>query len=52
MADIEPWVKEIVEAFAGVALFRRKYALHSESWDHDHCEICGQKLMDRTNPES
>jgi hypothetical protein len=28
----------------GAKLLRRKYALQSASWDHDHCEFCGAKF--------
>ncbi len=44
--EVEPWIKEIIDTYDGVALYRKKYSRYSESWDHDHCDICSQKLME------
>lgn len=44
-------LKQIIDTYAGVVLFKRKYTKHSESWDHDHCDVCGQKLTEKPGPD-
>ena len=35
----------------GVKLYWRKYKPYGETWDHDHCSFCSEKLMDVDEPD-
>lgn len=48
---VEPWIKEILDSYAGIVLTRRKYTPYSADWDHDHCDICGRKIMEKSGPD-
>jgi hypothetical protein len=30
----------------GTTFVRKRYHPHSKTWEHDHCECCGAKLVD------
>jgi len=30
----------------GITLYKRKYKRYSETWDHDHCELCMEKFAE------
>ena len=34
----------------GTTFVRRPYRAYSDSWDHDHCEFCGTKLVESGSP--
>ena len=36
----------------GVVLHARRYTAWSESWEHDHCQFCWAKFMDRDLPNA
>jgi hypothetical protein len=40
------------EYLRGATLVRKPYRLWSETWEHDHCEFCGTKLMDPSFSEA
>lgn len=44
--DISSNLQENIASYDGIVLIRQKYTRYSDSWDHDHCEICGNKLME------
>lgn len=35
----------------GISLQWKKYAKHSENWDHEHCEFCHDKFMEEDYPD-
>ena len=35
----------------GAQLWWKRYAPHSDSWDHEHCEFCWAKFMDEDAPD-
>ena len=35
----------------GITLQWKVYKQHSPDWDHDHCDFCWAKFMDRDLPE-
>lgn len=41
----EDWRVEGHEDLVGITLRRMPYFRWNESWDHDHCELCGAKFM-------
>ena len=42
--------KSILDGFSNVDMFKLKYRQYTETWDHDHCEICGIKIVE--NPSN
>ncbi len=36
----------------GRVWLRKPYRIYREGWDHDHCAFCGDKFMERGNPDT
>lgn len=48
----EDWRLNGQESFLlGVELTRADYVPPSPTWDHDHCEFCWAKFMDKDGPD-
>jgi hypothetical protein len=45
-------IKLIIDTYADVVLINRKYTRDSETWDHDHCDVCGQKFIEKPGPDA
>ena len=50
MNSADKFTQDVIDGFAGTDLFKIIYKKYSDSWDHDHCEICGIKFTE--NPSS
>lgn len=35
----------------GVTLTLKQFEVKKENWDHEHCSLCWQKIMDSDSPE-
>ena len=47
MTDANDWrLANAPRDLARAVMRRAKYAPTSPAWDHDHCELCGQKIAD------
>ena len=53
MVDDTDWRLQGQEYFLqGAEVTYRKYRRTNHSWDHDHCEFCGAKFMEKsTDPD-
>ncbi len=50
MADDSDWRLQGQERYLnGVVVTYRKYDCPSESWDHDYCEFCGAKFIEKSS---
>jgi len=49
---VEDWRADNAKHTRGAILYFRKYSRHSDKWDHDHCEGCWAKFMERSAPDA
>ena len=46
------WRSDLAQHSKGAVLYRRKYTRRSEPSDHDHCEACTAKFMERSSADA
>jgi hypothetical protein len=53
MVGHDDWRLQGQERFLkGKTLYWRRYKAYSETWEHDHCAFCGEKLAEGDNPNA
>jgi hypothetical protein len=51
MADHDWRLTNQLSYMKGATLSWRTWERPSETWDHDHCQFCGAKFMERAGPD-
>ena len=53
MVERDDWRIQGQEKYLAGSVFKWKsYTKYRDDWDHDHCEFCGAKFMEPSNPDS